>query len=274
MRIRLVVSALVVSVALASPALAADGRVVVELRNGSTVRGDLVEKVPGRKVVVQLATGEVRTLEWDAIAKIDDAPAAPAPAAGPPAPGAPAADGVVVHLDADNPQATLQRRAGTASFVIATSRGTATAQGESWEDVCVTPCDTRIAKNQTVRVAGDGVTPSSNFVLARDAKLDAKTGNLGVRTGGVWLASLGIAAAVTGGVMLLVQSNVPSNGHEIFSPGLMYGLIGGGLVATGAGIAMIISSGTSVKDDQGSAVARLSPPVAGPRVVVPATFSF
>lgn len=279
MNVRLFVSALVFSAALAAPlsASAADGRVVVELRNGTSVRGELVEKVPGKKVVVQLATGEVRTVDWDSIAKIEE-PQAPPPSQ--PSSGAPAttgvgADGIVVHLDADDPRATLQRRAGTAQYVIATNRGTATAEGEAWEDVCVTPCDMRVPKNQTVRVAGDGVTPSSNFVLSRDVKLDAKTGSLGLRKGGVWLTTLGLTAALMGGLMLALESNRPSGSPEIFPSTLIYGLIGGGLVATGGGIAMIVASGTTVKDDHGTEVGRLTPPATtGKAFVLPAAFSF
>lgn len=66
----------------------------VVTKDGSAYEGALVEKVVGERVVVQLATGEIKTIPWDAIASVTPAPAAALPAA--PAPLAPAIAPVVV----------------------------------------------------------------------------------------------------------------------------------------------------------------------------------
>lgn len=253
--------------ALPLTAHAADGRVSVELKDGSSLRGEVVEKVPGKALRVQLAGGEVRTIAWESIARIEE-PSTPNESQ---SSGTTASDGVTVHLDADDPHATLQRRMGTSMFVISTGRGTATGAGEAWEDVCVSPCDTQVPKNQTVRVAGDGVTPSGNFVLQRDAKLDAKTGSAGLRVGGLWLTSFGVAAAVTG-VLVVALNHDGADGQPLFSSGLTYGLLGGGALLTAGGITMIAASGTSVRDERGTTIGTgPTPPKA---FVVPATFAF
>ncbi|AKU96024.1 hypothetical protein AKJ09_02688 [Labilithrix luteola] len=259
------------ALALPLTAHAADGRVSVELKDGSSLRGEVVEKVPGKVLKVQLAGGEVRTIAWESIARIEEPPAAKESQPSDSAAAAPVPNGVTIHLDADDPHATLQRRMGTSMFVISTARGTATGAGEAWEDVCVSPCDAQVPKNQTVRVAGDGVTPSANFVLQRDAKLDAKTGSAGLRVGGIWLTSLGLTAALTGGLLLALNRD-GVDGEPMFSPTLTYGLLGGGALVTGGGIAMIASSGTSVRDERGTNIATgPTPPKA---FVIPATFAF
>lgn len=55
---------------------------IVELKDGSQYQGQLVEKVEGIHVVIQLATGEVKTFLWDDVARVTPAPA-PAPALAP-----------------------------------------------------------------------------------------------------------------------------------------------------------------------------------------------
>ena len=52
----------------------------VRLRDGSTFQGELVEKVPGDRVTIRLATGEIKRFAWGDIVP-EAAPAATAPAA-------------------------------------------------------------------------------------------------------------------------------------------------------------------------------------------------
>ena len=91
---------------------------LVWLRSGAVVRGQLVEFVPGERVVLQLATGEVRTVMWDEVERASwiDAPpaastlsAAPAAASSVPAPPA-ASAGVVLHIVSDRPGLWLETR--------------------------------------------------------------------------------------------------------------------------------------------------------------------
>src|SRR5690606_8210924 len=149
------------------------------------------------------------------------------------------ADGISVHIQADDPRSTLQRRAGTSTVVVSTGRGTAVGQGEAWEDLCVAPCDVRVPKNQTVRIAGDGITPSGHFVLQRDAKLDVDTGSAGLRIGGFWLTGLGLSSALLGGIFLALDSRKTevdesgniTKGEPMIDPSINYALLGGGLLA-------------------------------------------
>jgi lipoprotein-releasing system permease protein len=46
---------------------------VVHLKNGGTVRGTIIERVPNKQVRVRLTTGEISTLAWSDVDRIDDA---------------------------------------------------------------------------------------------------------------------------------------------------------------------------------------------------------
>lgn len=244
-------------------AAAAEPRITVDLKDGSSIRGEVVERVPGKHVTLSLATGEVRTLEWSSIARIDEPPASP-----PSQTSGTSPEGIAVHISTDDPRSTLQRRAGTSTVVVTTGRGTAVGQGESWEDLCVAPCDQRVARNQTLRLAGDGITPSGNFVLQRDAKLDVKTGSAGRRVGGFWLAGAGLGAAAMGGLFLALDArkqNYDSRGGTtdagpVISPTFTYGLLIGGVLALAGGIALIVTSGTSVQDETGGMIGKAMRP--------------
>jgi hypothetical protein len=73
----------------ASLARADDSRVHVVLVDGSEVVGELVEKVPGDHLTIQLATGEVRTIPWSSIRSTSPVTA---PTTSPPPPPPPAID--------------------------------------------------------------------------------------------------------------------------------------------------------------------------------------
>jgi hypothetical protein len=72
-------------VSLAGAARAEDVRLHVVLVDGTELQGELVEKVPGDHLTIELATGEVRTIPWSSIASTDDASWSP-PHAPPPPP--------------------------------------------------------------------------------------------------------------------------------------------------------------------------------------------
>ena len=78
---------------------------IVELNDGSKYQGQLVEKVEGKQVVIQLATGEIQTFPWDQVASARAAPAAPpAPSSSslPELPGPAATPPVVASTPADS----------------------------------------------------------------------------------------------------------------------------------------------------------------------------
>jgi hypothetical protein len=70
-------------------ARADDGRIHVVLVDGSEVQGELVEKVPGDHLTIQLATGEVRTIPWASIQSTNPVEPTPAPTTPPPPPPPP-----------------------------------------------------------------------------------------------------------------------------------------------------------------------------------------
>ncbi len=78
---------------------------IVELKDGSLYQGQLIEKVEGDRIVIQLATGEIKTLPWDQVVRAVEAPAAgasssapprPAPPTSEPPPSTPSTDGAIV----------------------------------------------------------------------------------------------------------------------------------------------------------------------------------
>jgi hypothetical protein len=83
-----------------------------------------------------------------------------------------------------------------------------------------------------------------------------------VRVGGFWLAGIGLSLALTGGLLLALDSrktDVDSQGNltkgdPLIAPSVTFGLLGGGLLALVGGVAMIIASGTTVRDDGGTPI--------------------
>jgi hypothetical protein len=51
--------------------------VLVELKDGSSYQGDLVEKVPSDHVTIKLATGEIKRFDWSSIASTREGASAP-----------------------------------------------------------------------------------------------------------------------------------------------------------------------------------------------------
>ena len=84
--------ALLAAVFLLAPAARARTlREVVTLVDGSTYQGELVEKVPGDHVTLQLATGEIKRFEWSQLASaIDESATGSAPESAPARPHDPA----------------------------------------------------------------------------------------------------------------------------------------------------------------------------------------
>jgi hypothetical protein len=158
-----------------------------------------------------------------------------------------AEDRVSVEVVADAASATLQRRLGTSAVAVQTSSGgSATGIGEAWEDVCVAPCTATVPPQQTMRIAGDGVTPSDNFVVRGDARITASTGSIGVRRGGVVLTSLGLTAGLTGGVFLVLDATRAGDREPILGSALTWGLVLGGAAAFITGAIMVATSGTGI----------------------------
>src|SRR5258708_5814996 len=66
------------------PPLAAVGGDVIYMKNGGMLRGTIVDAIPNSQARIQLATGEIATVPWSEIARIEHGATPPAPATGAP----------------------------------------------------------------------------------------------------------------------------------------------------------------------------------------------
>lgn len=225
---------------------------VVWLKSGAVLRGSLVEFVPNSRVVLQLATGEVRTIDW---ADVDRAswvrPTAPAPVL-PAASAAPAEpqpksdpkpDGVVIHLVGDRPGLRLEARP---------------RYGEgSWRTLCSAPCGSRLdVHRQSLRVTGAGTTPSNPFHFegrSGEETLDVNAGSIEMNRWGERSLVTGIALALAGGLAYGLGRVEDQDAAKV-----------GGAIALGVGglgilvaFPLIGTSGTTVRNGSGDRVGTL-----------------
>jgi hypothetical protein len=199
-----------------SPGRAAPaGGDVIYMKNGGILRGTIVDAIPGAQARIQLATGEIATVPWPDINRIEHAetprPSAPPPpgtgnAAGPTA--APstratsaAADAMVwVRLDGSDDARLEQDTTGSGD----------------WRIVCQAPCDRQLSNAKDYRITGGGMKNSAVFNL-RGQQGDHETVTVSSASK-AWFV-VGIVLVPVGGLVTLV--------------GLMVGLVGS-LVSTAA----------------------------------------
>jgi len=174
----------------APPPAPTAGRDVIYLKNGGLLRGTLIDVIPNSHARIQLETGEIATVQWNEINRIDHAnatqvePPAPAPAPQAPAPAAPAAPQkrVLVHIETT----------GQDVFLLADT-------GHAWERVCSAPCDKWMSTDLNYKLAGPSVRQSKPFFLQGEngdrVVLDVNAASSGVFT-------LGVVGTVVGSVSL------------------------------------------------------------------------
>lgn len=200
------------------------------------VQGELVEKIPGEKVVLKLATGEVRVIPWSEI--VPNEPQASAPPTAPVvAPLAlappPASSGATAEIIGDKPGVVLQRLAGQGAGVVFTTRGSTAVSVDTYEMLCAAPCTANVEQGQLYRVAGEGVTPSATFGLpAGHSALSVNAESAGARYGGFLMTIFG-SSMLGGGALVL--------GLEFSGT-----LLGLGAIFLLIGIPLIVTSGTTV----------------------------
>lgn len=184
---------------------------VVELHDGSYMRGTIVERAEGQYVVIQLLTGEIRKLEdanvlfagpssdWPRNptsprqADTLDAPEAPPPAAAP----APPSDGKInVNVTGDGRALTLHHHTGTGTGGVSTSNGYATVRVDTFSPICTAPCATRLERQSHafgVSLDKRDPVPVKDGLLTLDQPstllLDYQD-QTGIRTAG-WLIAIG-----------------------------------------------------------------------------------
>ncbi|HEY1954300.1 MAG TPA: hypothetical protein VGH28_01780 [Polyangiaceae bacterium] len=253
-----------VGLAVVAFAVTARAQERVTLADGTVMQGELVEKVPGDHITIKLATGEIRTIQWSALAP--QPPAVTVQAAPPPVPvtqAPPAGPSTHVMIDADEPGVTLLRVTGLGMVQATSSYGTTFGAFMSYAPICVAPCEANLETSGMYRVAGDGVTPTGTFSLPPPSangamRLHVHAGSLGARVGGLWLTVGGITIALAGGVLAGTAAALQSSQADL-SGLLIGGLVtaGIGVVMTAIGIPLIAQSGTSVFTDDGFRLARV-----------------
>jgi hypothetical protein len=164
--------------------------------------------------------------------------------------------GVIVHLRADDPRATLERRSKVESYAGLPIKDLALAGIATWTPACVAPCETTIDPKFAYRVGGDGLVPSSTFTLPRDGDVlvDAQMGSAYKRLGGLALVGTG-AGGMLLGVAALAATPILAN-DNVGTPAVRTGvLVSGaaltslGALALGAGLWLWAANDTRVHPD-------------------------
>ena len=179
------------------------GQDVIYMKNGGILRGTIIDAIPNSQARIQLATGEIATVPWQEIARIEhgDArgplpgpplpapgggltPPPPVPGPGEPRPAPPSSVTVWVHLDGPD-DARLQQYTN------------------DWQTVCAAPCDVQLPIAPDYRIEGGGLKDSGVF------KLNGNQGDhVTVSVNGAskaWFV-IGIVITPIGGLFTLVGS--------------------------------------------------------------------
>lgn len=110
----------------------------VRLKDGSSFRGTITERVPGDHVDLLMPSGQTRRFAMGQVTY-----AGPAQGGGGAGPGAGPA-GVDVHVTSDQPDVQLLLRVGQSEATAWTFRGAVGIEGRNYAIVCTAPCDTQL----------------------------------------------------------------------------------------------------------------------------------
>jgi hypothetical protein len=168
------------------------GSDVIYLKGGGILRGTIVDAIPNAQARIQLATGEIATVPWQQIDKIEQSrqgppaattPPAPAPTQPPAPPAPPPPPSAIVPVHVDGPDgAELQQDAGK----------------DDWKTVCQVPCDKQLPTGGHYRIMGEGIRASGDFTLHADA---GQRETITVSGGSKNLHTLGIVGIVVGSTL-------------------------------------------------------------------------
>lgn len=228
-----------------APAVRSVGSDVIYTKSGGMMRGTLIEVATGAQATIQLGTGEVVTVPWAEISRIEQGAPAPAPSPAPaPAPAptpTPAAAPlppdtmVLVHIDSTSP-VELQVTHG---------------QKNDWQTVCASPCDQQFAAHGTYRIAGSGVRPSSTFTLSAmrgRANLVVSPSSSGWFVGGIVLLAVGGGVMLVGafiGLIAEITATVDKSGTSTNIESTGWTMAGVGAIGLVAGIIAMASNAHS-----------------------------
>jgi hypothetical protein len=223
------------------------GSDVVYMKNGGMLRGTIIDAIPNSQARIQLATGEIATVPWSEVARIEHAATIPTPAT--PAtptsraeprksPDAFLGGAIVVHIDSPS-NVELQRDMGH----------------HDWQTVCTSPCDAQLPTEGHYRITGEGSRPSREFMIppsGRTATLTVTPSSQGWFVGGIVLISVGapmmLIGLVIGAVGSAVSTADPDSGtaHDWARGGWTAALLGAaGLVVGIVGLTSNVHSGVT-----------------------------
>jgi hypothetical protein len=127
------------------------GSDVIYLKNGGLLRGSIIDVIPNSHARMQLsATGEIVTVQWSEISRIENAARGPAaPATAPAAPAVKRVPAILVHIESPR-KVALERRP---------------SDEYEWEEVCTSPCDKPVPASDEYHVIASGMKASPAFTL-------------------------------------------------------------------------------------------------------------
>jgi hypothetical protein len=231
---------------------AAGGGDVIYLKNGGLLRGTIIDAIPNAQARIQLATGEIATVPWQEIDRIEQSAAKPATAAtSAPAAAATAAPAstVWVHIDAADDVRLQQDR----------------TSDDDWMTVCSAPCDIPLSTAYYYRIVGGGLKASGDFTLhaqpGQRETLDIHGASKGWFLVGVIAIPAGLLVGYVGLIVgafgTLVSTASTASGQS--SPGASdaagvgWTMFGVGLAAAAGGLILVIANWkTSVTQEMGT----------------------
>ncbi|HLK41681.1 MAG TPA: hypothetical protein VKU41_33265 [Polyangiaceae bacterium] len=218
---------------------AAAGGDVIYLKNGGLLRGTIIDAIPNSQARIQLATGEIATVPWQEINRIEQAagkPASPAPAAATPKPAG-ATSKVWVHIDGGSDDVRLQQDQ---------------SGDDDWITVCSAPCDKELPTAFYYRIVGDGIKASGEFTLhAQPGEHETVEAHGASKTWfiiGIIAIPVGLIAAYVGfavgivGTLLSTANNISgtSSTNSDAAAGLGWTILALGLGAAVGGLVLVI----------------------------------
>jgi hypothetical protein len=223
------------------PAARSIGSDIIYTKSGGMMRGTLIEVATGAQATIQLGTGEIVTVPWSEIQRIEQGAPTPPPSPAPsPTPSptptpAPPDTAVLVHIDSPSP----------VEFQV--THG----QKNDWQTVCSSPCDQQFPAHGTYRIAGDGARPSHSFTLSAmhgRADLVVNPSSSGWFVGGIVLLSVGGAVMLVGafiGLIAEITSTVDKSGTSKNIESTGWTMAGVGAIGLVAGIVAMASNSHS-----------------------------
>jgi hypothetical protein len=165
---------------------------------------------------------------------------------------------VTLVLHADTPRATLERRASVETYAGLPIKDASIAGIATWTPECTSPCEAKLDPKYTYRIGGDGLVPSSSFVLPHGegpVVVDAKMGSALGRLGGLGLSAAGAGGMILGATAVAVTPILAQD--NVGTEGVRTGVLASGIaVATlsalvfGAGLWLWSHSETTVHPNQ------------------------